>query len=257
MAAHRRKDGILLLPVGCFEMHGPHACLSCDTFLAEAAACVLAEAWDALVLPPIHYTYPGATALFPGTVAISPEATRDYVKAVVLAVLRNGFRKVVITSLHGPNNVMLEHVLRSIFLTTNQTPISFSPNLGECSKRIEAKWGRPHGEAMLLLGALYILGRHSQWNPQCLGDTLLAGPSYPFDSAWRLRQNGVSFPYHFVKPENHVGRSPGMTLDDAPAAAQIYREVVLATGRDLPGLYEQFQQDMRRALAEKPWQDLT
>ena len=32
MAAHRRDGGILLLPVGCFEMHDRHVGLSCDTF---------------------------------------------------------------------------------------------------------------------------------------------------------------------------------------------------------------------------------
>jgi creatinine amidohydrolase/Fe(II)-dependent formamide hydrolase-like protein len=36
MAAHRRKNGILLLPVGCFEMHDVHVGMSCDTFTVEA-----------------------------------------------------------------------------------------------------------------------------------------------------------------------------------------------------------------------------
>jgi hypothetical protein len=256
MAAHRRKNGILILPVGCFEMHGPHACMSCDTFLAEAIACVLAETWDALILPPIHYAYPGATALFPGTIDISPEATRDYIKAVVMAILQNGFNKVVIVSLHGPNFPMLEHVLRSIFRETHQTPISYAPNYGECLKRIEAKWGQPHGEAMLMLGSLHILGHHGQWDPQCQGDTQLTGPADPFESAAKLRGNGVSFPFLFVEPNNHVGRYPGLKLDDAPAAAAILREVILATAQGLPANYETFQQDMRRALTEKPWEKL-
>ncbi|GAG06965.1 unnamed protein product, partial [marine sediment metagenome] len=72
MAAHRRRNGIVLLPVGSFEMHGVHVGMSCDTFVTLAACRVLAEEWDAIVMPPIHYTFAGATAPFPGTVDVHP-----------------------------------------------------------------------------------------------------------------------------------------------------------------------------------------
>ena len=61
MAEHRKRDGIVLLPLGCFEMHCVHMGMSCDTFLVEAACRVLADEWDAVIMPPIHYTYPGAS----------------------------------------------------------------------------------------------------------------------------------------------------------------------------------------------------
>ena len=88
MAAHRDRNGIVLLPLGCFEMHGVQVGMGCDTFEAEAACRVLADPLDAVVLPPIQYTFAGATGPWPGTVNLRPEEVMAYIKAVVTAILR-------------------------------------------------------------------------------------------------------------------------------------------------------------------------
>ena len=99
MAAFRKEKGILLLPVGCFEMHGPHASMSCDTFIAEAVSCILAEEWNGVVLPPIHYAYPGASTPWPGTVDVSPEITCAYLKEVVTGIMKSGYERLVLIKL--------------------------------------------------------------------------------------------------------------------------------------------------------------
>jgi hypothetical protein len=255
MAAHRRKDGILLLPLGCFEMHCVHMGMSCDTFLVDAACRVLAETWDAVIMPPIHYTYPGASTPWPGTVSIMPRETLDYVIAVIRAIHENGFRKLVLVSLHGPSDAMLSVAMREVFELDGELPILFSPDYSEFTRRVKEELGQPHGEAAALLASMYMVGRHGEFDPSAKKTEKLEGPAYPFPVAWTLRQHGVTFPYYFVEPNNHVGRYPGMTLDDAPRLAEIYREVIVAKAKGLPKTYDQFQKKMWAAMDKEPWAD--
>ncbi len=254
MAEHQRRGSIVLLPLGCFEMHGVQASMSTDTWLAEAACRVLAEAWeDVLIYPPVHYCYPGASGPWAGSVSVSPLETIQYVIGVVRAIIKNGFKRVVLVSLHGPNGFLLQVALRTLFEETGDLPVHFSPDYGEFCRRVESVFGQPHAEAAMLLASLYMVGRHGEFDPSVGGTEVVPGPAYPFESAGRLRQCGVSFPYYFVEPNNHVGYYPGLKLDDAPKLAEIYREVILEKGRDLPVAYAQFQAEMQEAMASAPW----
>jgi hypothetical protein len=256
MGEHRRRDGILLLPLGCFEMHGMQANMSCDSFLVEAACRIVAPEWGAVIMPTIHYCYPGASAHWPGTVNVSPRDTLDYVIAVMAAILENGFRRLVLVSLHGPNNAMLSLALREVFDATGELPIAWAPDYGEFCRRVEQEFGEPHGEAAMLLASMYVCGRHGEFNPAATEAERLEGPKYPMPSAWTLRSHGVNLPYLFTQPNNHVGRYPGMTLDDAPRLAEIYREVIMEKARDLPKDYGRFQKEMWAAIDKAPWDKL-
>ncbi|MFW6155042.1 MAG: creatininase family protein [Planctomycetota bacterium] len=256
LAAHRKRDGIVLLPLGCFEMHCVHMGMSCDTFLVDAACRVLAGAWDAVIYPPIHYTYPGASTPWPGTVSITPRETLDYVVAVVRAIHDNGFDKVVLVSLHGPSNAMISLALREVFEVDGDMPILFSPDYGEFCRRVEAEFGAPHGEAAALLASMYMVGRHGEFDPSAKTSEKLEGPAYPFAEAGDLRRCGVTFPYYFVKPNNHVGRYPGLTVDDAPRLAEIYTEVILEKAKGVPALYDRFIKKMNDAIDKEPWEAL-
>ena len=120
-------------------------------------------------------------------------------------------------------------------------------------RTLEEEFGQPHGEAAMLLASLYMVGRHGEFDPSATKTQKLEGPRYPFPSAWTLRKHGVTLPYYFVKPNNHVGRYPGLTLDDAPRLAEIYRDVILETARGLPEHYDRYQKDMWKAMEEAPW----
>lgn len=256
MAAHRRKNGILLLPVGCFEMHDLHVGMSCDTFWVEAACRVLAEEWDAVVLPPIHYTYPGATSRWPGSIAIRPREAMDYIAAVVKAVLRNGFKRLVLVNVHGPSQEIIEAALRQIFEETGETPIYFAPDDSGFRGQVEEEFGHPHGEAAYYLAALHICGRHGEFDPAVSEEEMHPRDVPAFESMGKLWRRGARGPYVFVTPWSHVGKYAGLTLEDAPRVAEMFREHLLKHARGLPEDYERFQCDMRRALQEAPWDEI-
>jgi hypothetical protein len=260
MAAHRRRDGIVLLPLGCFEMHGVHASMDCDTFLVEAACRVLAEEWNAIIMPPLHYTYPGATTPWPGTVSISPRETLDHVIAVTRAILKNGFKKVILVNLHGPSVHVVTLALRSVFEETGQIPIAFAPRYDEFCDQVRQQWGQNHSEAAVLLASLYICGRHGEFDPAATKAQTLEGPKFPFSnsrgSTWKLIKHGVDLPFYFTEPNDHVGRYPGLKLEDAPKLAAMYRKIILDKARGVPEDYDQFQKAMWKAMKAAPWRDM-
>ncbi len=252
MAAHRARNGIVLLPVGCFEMHGPLVGMSCDSFLAEAACRVVAEEWDAIIMPTIHYTYPGATGTWPGTVCVLPRDALDYAVAVTKAIVLNGFKRLVLVSLHGPNDFVLSATIRTIFEETGQMPILFIPAYEEFCLRVEQEMGQPHAEAAGYLASLYICGRHGDFDPATEEGEAIPRTT-PFESLRQLSRHGVRTPYRYVRPQDHVGRLAGMTLDDAPRLAELYREAILERAKGLPEDYEKFQADTWQAVKDAPW----
>jgi hypothetical protein len=256
MAAHRRRNGILLLPIGCFEMHDMHVGLSCDTFTVEATCRILAQEWDAVVLPPIHYTYPGATARWPGSVRIMPREALDYVIAVIKGIFRNGFKRLVLVSVHGPNTPMIEVAMRQVFEETGDLPILFMLDEGPFRRQVEEEFGHPHGEAAYYLAALHICGRHGEFDPAISQGEMQPRHVPAFESLGKLWRRGVSGPYVFASRWGHVGRYPGLKLTDAPRLAEIFREHLLEQARGLPEEYEECQQEIWQALKDAPWDEI-
>jgi len=252
LAAHRRRNGIVLLPVGCHEMHGTQIPVGCDTFEADAACRVLAPEWDAVVLPPIAFTFGGATGPWPGTVSLHPRETMDYVSAVVRAILRNGFKRVVLVSIHGPSSAYLAMVLRGVFEETGELPIQFYPRWEEFGRLVKEEFGDPHVCTSSVLAALYIMGRHGEFDPTSTGDETVER-TRPLDSLTALGKHGVHAPYRYLRPEDHVGRRPGLTMDDAPRLAELFRQAILTNAAGLPEHYERYQRDMWQAIEEAPW----
>ena len=74
-AGRRAADGVLALPLGSTEQHGPHLPLSTDTDLAVELCRRLAAARPACVVaPPLPYGSSGEHRGFPGTVSIGQAA---------------------------------------------------------------------------------------------------------------------------------------------------------------------------------------
>ena len=107
---------LALLPVGSTEQHGPHAPLATDTLNAESVAAAAAEARDdeVVVAPAIPVGVSEEHRQFAGSLWVSPETFRRYIRETVASLASHGWDRVVIVNGHGGNVGALREVAATI-----------------------------------------------------------------------------------------------------------------------------------------------
>ena len=106
--ANRKKNDIVLIPVGCTELHGRHTVSAMDTMFASAIAEGVRRytanrgAAVNLALPPLMYGgHPYHHMGMPGTVVLREHVVRELMIDVMLGLWNDGFRKQIIINNHG------------------------------------------------------------------------------------------------------------------------------------------------------------
>ena len=107
---------LVLLPVGSTEQHGPHAPLGTDALHAETVAEAGAERHDetVAVAPPISVGVAEEHRQFPGTLWVSPDTFRSYVRDVAGSLAYHGLDRIVVVNGHGGNIPALGEVTATI-----------------------------------------------------------------------------------------------------------------------------------------------
>ena len=109
-----QRNDIIIVPTGTVEMHGGFP-LDSETVISEAYALKMAEACDGLVLTGLPYFYAGATASGRGTVQVSIRQGIDYLSAIAHSLLRQGFKRQIYISFHGPAHMTCSPMVRDFF----------------------------------------------------------------------------------------------------------------------------------------------
>lgn len=246
---YQKKSDLVVLPVGCFEMHGPQVPLGCDSFIDWAMALLLARQWKALCLPPVYYTFPGASGPWPGTVAISNRATIDYVQSIIGALMENGFGRVAVVGSHGPLAAMMQCISGDIMLKTGKPVVHIKPY-----GRIQAKMdeaGLPYGEPGVVLGAMKLLGLADAFQPETNVDRPC---EFPLPSVGKLRKCLAHAPWLFAKDYQHTGMFKGLKSEHADRIAEVLTEVA-AEAKDMPRHFASYQREVAAVYKNKPWRD--
>jgi len=109
-----KRNDIIIVPVGTVEMHGGLP-LDVETNISEAVALKMAETCDGLILTGLPYFYAGATASGRGTVQVSVRQGIDYLGAIARSLLRQGFKRQIYISLHGPAHMTVSPMVRDFY----------------------------------------------------------------------------------------------------------------------------------------------
>jgi creatinine amidohydrolase len=118
-----KRNDVIFIPVGAVESMGAFP-TDLEYVMAEAYAVKLAEEADGLILPHVTYFYPGVTVTGRGTVYVPQELGHSYLKAIAHSLLRQGFRRQIYLSAHGPANQFAGGMVREFFEETKD-PILF------------------------------------------------------------------------------------------------------------------------------------
>ena len=97
------RGAVAVLAVGAEEQHGAHLPLSTDTVMAQGVARRIAEALDALLLPPIAYGDAWNNEGFAGTLSLSPDTLRAVLIDLGRGLARMGVGALVIVNGHFGN----------------------------------------------------------------------------------------------------------------------------------------------------------
>lgn len=108
------RNDIIIVPVGTVELHGGLP-LDSETVISEAFALKMAEAADGLVLTGLPYFYAGATVIGRGTTQVSIREGIDYLGAIARSLLRQGFKRQIYISFHGPAHMTCSPMVRDFF----------------------------------------------------------------------------------------------------------------------------------------------
>jgi creatinine amidohydrolase/Fe(II)-dependent formamide hydrolase-like protein len=106
--ANRKLNDVVLIPVGCTEMHGAHTVSAMDTFFVTSI-CEGVRRYTAkqgrpvnIALPPLNYgCHPLHHIGMPGTIVVHEQTAIDLLEDVMLGLWNDGFRKQIIINNHG------------------------------------------------------------------------------------------------------------------------------------------------------------
>jgi creatinine amidohydrolase len=104
----RKKNDVVLIPIGCTENHGRHMCSWADTYfvtyICEGVRRYTAKAGRevSLALPPLTYGgHPYHHFGLPGTIPVSQKTVEAVLCDVMLGLWNDGFRKQILINNHG------------------------------------------------------------------------------------------------------------------------------------------------------------
>jgi len=109
------KGGIVILPIGSTEQHGPFLPVNTDAAItwaiAMAAAKRVSDKLRVLVAPLMPYGYSPHHCAFPGTITLSAPTMQQVIIEIVESIRANGFEKIVLLNGHGGNMPLLRTVV--------------------------------------------------------------------------------------------------------------------------------------------------
>jgi creatinine amidohydrolase len=114
-----QRKGLVILPIGQVEEHGPHLPLNTDIVIAEGVARAVAEAvadrHPVLVMPGVWSGYSMKKMnRWPGVISVRSELLTEYLVDILSSLVDMGFRKILTINAHGMNPEIIKLATRRI-----------------------------------------------------------------------------------------------------------------------------------------------
>ncbi len=141
-----KASGVVLIPFGIMEKHGPHLPLGTDLYEAREVALRGASKEYAVVFPAYYFGQINEARHQPGTIAYSHEVIWNLLQETLDELSRNGFKKIIIVNGHGGNNDFLHYFSMSqLHSPKDYTLVIFDPGPNpEADKKIDQMIDRSH-----------------------------------------------------------------------------------------------------------------
>lgn len=128
-----KDPGVVILPVGAIEQHGPHLPTLTDTLLVTQilthTLAQLPEEVHAWALPAVNYGKSNEHLDFPGTMTLSTATLMAVLHELAASVKKAGFRRLAFFNGHGGNVAVLDAAARDIRANTGLLMFCLHPSL--------------------------------------------------------------------------------------------------------------------------------
>ena len=148
-------NAVVILPIASIEQHGPHLPVMTDTRLGHEIALRAARKASAerpVVVTPVVWSGLSEHHMpFGGTLTLSHDTFRRVIRDLIDALIRHGFRDILIANSHGGNIIAMQQILDELSPTSAATLVAttYVMEAGEdLSQHLEDQPGVMHaGEA--------------------------------------------------------------------------------------------------------------
>lgn len=201
-----RRNDIIIVPVGTVEMHGGFP-LDSETVISEAFALKMAEKAEGLALNGLPFFYAGATASGRGTVQVSIREGIDYLGAIARSLLRQGFKRQIYISFHGPAHMTCSPMVRDFFDETG-VPVLYMDLTMQMFRNAKDLFTSVDSFHAITVGAYDLLGRledipftenYFHQKQQSVSE---------FQNLFELAYQSGSIGYYFGEQSDHMSTPP-------------------------------------------------
>lgn len=221
------KSDIIFVPVGVTETHGALP-LDSETVLAEAVALKMAEETNGLVLHNLPYFFAGATPVGRGTVQMNIKDGMYYLDKIAKSLLKQGFRRQVYVTFHGPAYLTVSGMVRDFFDET-KVPILYLDVIKGMETVDVINFNPMEKFNDMVIGAYDILGRLEDvplnipesnsvsYSPE---KVMEANSNNPASTLGKLANQSGAIGYYFDKPSDHMYTPLLKTAEERAAYAK-------------------------------------
>lgn len=239
--AYLEHNDIIIVPVGTVEMHGGFP-LDSETVISEAYALKMAEACDGLVLTGLQYFYAGATATGRGTTQVGIRQGIDYLSAVAHSLLRQGFKRQIYISFHGPAHMTCSPMVRDFFDETG-VPILYMDLTMQMMKNARDLFKSMDAFHAITVGAYQMMNRLEDVPLTTEYSEAVPQSCAPFDDIFGLAYQSAAIGYCFGEHQDHM---PTTAVPDAETRKKLADEgeeliCSLVQRMDMPHVVDQMK----------------
>ena len=237
-------------------MHGGFP-LDCETVISEAYALRMAEACGGLALAGLPYFYAGATASGRGTVQVSVREGIGYLFAIAKSLLRQGFRRQVYVSFHGPAHMTCSPMVRDFFDETG-VPILYMDLALQMARGAADLFKSMESFHAITVGAYKIMGRLEDIPLTAAYEHGKPQSCARFDGLFGLAYQSAAIGYCFAEPTDHMSTTAIPDERTRAALADEGERLIneLVARMDMPRVVEQMKELKAyndEVARKKPW----
>jgi creatinine amidohydrolase len=222
---------LAVLPVGSTEQHGPHAPLGTDVLTAEAVAQAGADGHDedVVLAPPIPVGVAEEHRHFAGTLWVSEDTFRAYVRETIESLASHGWNRVVVVNGHGGNVAPLRELCARLTRDGTAYAVPFTWFDAVDPEDVEMGHGGPVETSLL---------RHI--HPELVDESQFEAAAEDGTDAWGEWQSGTNLAYDTAEFSAN-----GTVGDPGESSAEVGEQLLMAASEAL--------RDLLTAVGEREW----